>query len=254
MLASIIRERREPFMKKHETVPKKNDTTRQAMEFNAAVLKQLPHLSPVEMQYWIKNQGELQRKLANVLINPDPRKEWKRFYREVFGIPGNIIKEYFADMVLPEKQEGFDWLIIVIEGLTIDKLLDKCRERLVSFWYADDLNNIKSVRIATKTYAVWVRDRIEADKENKNKSAKDCEKEGITGITFEERVLLELFYHWRTGNKHLDLENATICSGSLDSGGFVPLVGFRNGKVHFNYHGCSPDAASESMRTRAVSL
>ena len=228
-------------MKKHGTVRKK-DTTRQAMEFGAALLKQAPHLTPEEMQYWIKNQGKLQETLATALGIPDPRKEWEQFYQEVFGK-----KVDFSELELPGEAEGFNWLIIMMEGLTPNKLFAKCQERFASWRYTDDLDAIKSVRTADKTYSVWVRDRIEADEENKNKSANDCEKEGIKAITLEERLLLELFYHWRTG-KHLDINNVTLCSGSRDPDGDVPRVYFNGRKVSVHYYG----PGDEDLRARSA--
>jgi len=230
-------------MAKHGTVPKR-DTTRQAMEFGAAVLKQLPHLGPEEMQYWIKNQGKLQETLSTALNIPDPRREWERFYQEVFG------KEVdFSELELPEKQDGFNWLIIMLEGLTPNKLFAKCKERFASWRYTDDLDTIKSVRTADKTYAIWVRDRIEADEENKNKSGNDCDKEGIKGMTLEERLLLELFYNWRTG-KHLDIDNITLCSGSRVPDGGVPSVGFRVDGVDVSYY--APVSSGGALRVRSA--
>ncbi len=231
-------------MKKHGTVPKKQDTTRQAMEFGAALLKQAPHLTPEAMQFWIKNQGKLQETLATALGIPDPCREWERFYLEVWGT-----KVDFSQLDLPAKAEGFNWLIIMLEGLTPNKLFDKCKESFVSWRYTEDLNTIKSVRTADKTYAVWVRDRIEADEENKNKSANDCEKEGLKGSTLEERLLLELFYHWRTC-KHLDINNVTLCSGSCYSDGDVPRVGFRGGGVRV--YCFSPGGSGGGLRARSV--
>ena len=93
---------------------------------------------------------------------------------------------------------------------------------------------------------------MEAGKENENLSANKCKELNINGITLEERLLLELFYHWRT-NKHLDINNVTLCTGSRDSGGGVPRVGWDVGKmdVRYYYSGHSLD----SLRSRsAVSL
>jgi hypothetical protein len=231
-------------MTKHGTVPKK-DTTRQTLEFGAAVLKQLPRLEPEDMQYWIKNQGKLQEVLANALGIPDPRLEWQRFYEEVFGV-----KADFLEIVLPEKQEGFNWLVVVQEGMTANRIFDKCKERFQSWRYIEDLNTISSVRKTDKTYAIWLRDRIEADEENKNLSANKCKELGINGITLEERLLLELFYHWRT-SKHLDINNVTLCTGSRDSGGDVPRVGWRGDGMGVDCY-CRPGYSSAYLRARSA--
>jgi len=231
-------------MKKHGTVPRKQDTTRQAMEFGAALLKQAPHLASEEMQYWIKNQGDLQEALAKALGIPDPRREWERFCQEVFGISVD-----FSSLVLPEKRDGFNWLIVMPQGMTANRLFDKCKERFAAWRYTEDLDTTKSVRTAEKATAIWVRDRIEADEENKKKSANVCKAEGINGITLEERLLLELFYHWRTG-KHLDIQNVTLCSGSRNPHGGVPDVSWAVGKLDVG--SCNPGHDSEDLRARAA--
>jgi len=171
--------------------------------------------------------------------------EWVRFYHEVFGIEAD-----FTDLQIPEKRDGFNWLIIMLAGLTPNKLFAKCQERFASWKHTDDLNTIKSVRTADKTYAIWVRDRIEADEENKNKSTNDCKSEGINGITLEERLLLELFYHWRTG-KHLDIDNWTLCSGSRSPDGHVPYVDWHDDELRVSYYppGCYYD---DELRARAA--
>lgn len=62
---------------------------------------------------------------------------------------------------------------------------------------------------------------VEADEDLKNKSADDLEKEGVKGITLRERLIMELVYFEENG-EHLDVQNATLCSGSRDSDGDVP--------------------------------
>jgi len=229
------------------TVPKKVDTTRQAMEFGAALLKQAPHLTPEEMQYWIKNQGELQDVLVKAIVIPDPCRELECFYLEVFNR-----RVDFSDLAIPEKREDFNWLIIILQGLTANRLIEEHKKRFKVECDIKDLNAIKSVRTADKTYAIRLRDRIEADEENKNKSANDCKAEGINGITFVECLFLEVFYHWRTG-KHLDIKNATLCLGSRDSDGGVPCVRWGS-RFNLLVHCYGPDSGGGDLRVREVSL
>ena len=177
---------------------------------------------------------------------PDPRLEWERFYQEVFGI-----KADFSELVLPPRQEGFNWLVIMAEGLTPNRLFDKCKELFASWKYTDDLSAISSVRKTDKTYAIRLRDRVEADKENENLSVNKCKELNINGITLEERLLLELFYHWRT-NKHLDIQNVTLCTGSRDSGGGVPSLDWSDDKMRVGYD--HPDNAYDNLRSRSAVL
>jgi len=170
--------------------------------------------------------------------------EWRRFYWEVFGT--NVD---FSELILPEKRDGFNWLLVMLNGLTANKLFAKCKERFGAWRYTEDLDTIKSVRATDKNYAIWLRDRIEADEENKNKSANDCEKQGINGITLPERLLLELWYHWKTGN-YLDISNWTLCSGSRNPFGRVPYVDWYDDELYVLYF--SPDSSNGCLRARAA--
>jgi len=99
------------------------------------------------------------------------------------------------------------------------------------------------------TYAIWVRDRVEADEEHKNKSAKDLANGNISGETLLERLLHELKYFLET-SKHLDLTNITLCSGSRDSDGSVSDVGWRGDRLCVDWDG--PGLAVGILRAREV--
>ncbi|MEK7192228.1 MAG: hypothetical protein AAB646_01805 [Patescibacteria group bacterium] len=83
--------------------------------------------------------------------------------------------------------------------------------------------NISTCRKADQDYAIWVRDRVEADEELKNKSADDLKASGTNCIILEERLMLEFFYYWKN-KSHLDIQNVTLCAGSRYSDGGVPEV------------------------------
>jgi len=227
-------------------------TLGQIKDIISVLIQAIPStLTKEAAQKIIGNKGrlikELQRifqEIAGATCHEEFLTEWARFYQEVFGITAD-----FSDLGIPEKKEGFPWLLVMLKGLTANKLFDKCKEQFGTWRYTEDLNAIKSVRTTEKTYAIWLRDRVEADEENKNKSAKDCEKEGINGITLEERLLLELWYFWKTG-KHLDIQNVTLCSGSRYPYGYVPGVGWFDGRLDVDY--CSTDNAHGDLRSRAA--
>ncbi|MCX6766489.1 MAG: hypothetical protein NT170_01765 [Candidatus Moranbacteria bacterium] len=96
-------------------------------------------------------------------------------------------------------------------------------------------------------YAVWVRARVEADDEFKNLSANDLKKQGHKGITLEERLVLELFYFWKSG-KHLDIQNVTLCAGSRYSDGNVPNVNWNDDKLNVNWY--NTGNANDNLRSR----
>jgi len=174
-------------------------------------------------------------------------KDFENFYKEVFGMEVDL-----SEVEIPEKKEGFDRLIILVPGMTPQKLYDKCAEQFsCNKWTKTDLDKIvKSERTSeTNAYAVWFRDRVEADDELKDKSADELEAEGILGITLEERLIYELKYFKETGN-HLDISNITLCSGSRYSDGDVPRVRWRGGRLEV--YGSHPVNRSDGVRTRAA--
>ena len=176
--------------------------------------------------------------------------DWQNFYNELFGIETD-----FSDLQIPEKQEGFDRLIIVAKEMTPQLLYDKCKELFLCWkWTNKNLDKIvKSERIAKNgAYAIWVRNRVEADEELKNLSADDLKKKNISGITLEERLIHELKYFKETG-KHLDRDNITLCAGSRYSDGDVPDVYWYIGELKLRWD--SSDFRSDDLRARrAVSI
>jgi hypothetical protein len=167
--------------------------------------------------------------------------EWQRFYKEVFGYTTD-----FSKLQIPDKANGFNWLIIHAR-LKLSEIFKACKERFPIESCFTEMGKVDSNRSYPEIYAIWVRDRIEADRENKNRSARyfttPC-------ITFEERLLLEIWYYRMTGGEHLDTTNATLCTGShYDHSGYVPTVCWRN-KLIIGF--CRYEAARNYIRTRSV--
>ena len=175
--------------------------------------------------------------------------DWKNFYRDTFGIEVD-----FSELQVPKKEEGFDRLIIVVQGMTPQKLFDKCKELFPCWkWTDENLDEVVSSERTSKNgaYAVWFRDRIEADEELKNLSANNLKEQGINGITLEERLLYKLKYFAETG-EHLDIVNITLCSGSRDSGGSVPVVCCWRDELQVNW--CSSGVHDGALRSRQAVL
>ena len=104
-----------------------------------------------------------------------------------------------------------------------------------------------------KSYAIWVRERVEADEELANLSADDLvakkAKMKFADITPLERMLYELKFFMETG-KHLDIQNVTLCSGSRDSGGHVPRAYWRGSRFEVDWDYL--DSRDSSLRSREV--
>jgi len=198
--------------------------------------------SPLDPE-WVA--GELQRIIdasGKVLTEIT---DWQQFYHDLFGLEIDLL-----GLSVPAKKKGFDRLVIVAQGMTLQRLYDNCVKLCPCWkWTDDDLDKIvQSERTAKDgTYAVWFRDVVEADEELKNLSANDLKEKGIPGITLEERLLMELKYFKETGN-HLDIKSWTLCSGSRGSGGRVPGVGWGSGGLRVGWY--HPDGAYDCLRSR----
>ena len=153
--------------------------------------------------------------------------DWKKFYRDVFRINVDL-----SGIKIPERTTGFDRLIVVIPQMTMRTLFEKC-DQMFGVWkyFSGEIDDdfVQSERKAAKgAYAIWVKDAIDSDEELKNISKKEFGAKAFYGMTLPERLLMELKFHNETGG-HLDLNSATICSGSNFSSWKIPMV-FWNGE------------------------
>ena len=177
--------------------------------------------------------------------------DWTKFYQDVFGLTADL-----SQVPLPPYRPGFHWGVAVLQGLTKQQAFNKGRELFFSWKYTDqDLDETvpqdKDERTAANgSYVVWCRPRVEPDEEHKNKSANDIKAQGIKSMTLLERLLLGLWFFWKT-KRHLDVKNITLCAGSRDSGGSVSSMYLdRGGYVRVDWG--SPGDASSDLRVREV--
>jgi len=132
----------------------------------------------------IKNDKDFATTLGRKTMSELVKKQlvaWAKFYHEEFGIRLDTTK-----IKIPAHQNGWNYLIVVAQGLTPEKIFAAMKRKMPAWKYLDNLDSIESVRKADKTYAVWVRDRQEADEELKDKSANDLNGDGTNCITLEE--------------------------------------------------------------------
>lgn len=127
---------------------------------------------------------------------------------------------------------------------TIEYLFGEC-EKLFPCKAWCDLNKITSDRSCI--YTITFKPNIEADEENKNKSANDLK--DVKTITLEERLILELQYFKATG-KHLDIINWTLCAGSRGTDGHVPSASWNDYQFQVGYY--RPDYSDGSIRARSA--
>lgn len=206
----------------------------------------------VGRDFWsrLAHDEDLFRRIVSLAIQPESQDELAkqaRFWREVFGIELDL-----ADITVPKKRNGFNWLIVIPEGMTPSRVFDNCAKEFRCERYGVDLDAAtkdRNDREATKTYAVRFCDRVEADEELKNLSADDLKKTKIPGNTLLERLILGRWYFWKF-RKHLDIDNITLCSGSRDGGGDVPRVSWCDGEMCvYWFH---PASRRQRLRSRQV--
>ena len=147
---------------------------------------------------------------------------WPRFWR-AFGY-----RYDHEALILPEYRDGFGWSVVTPERdqWPMSRLLHEVCQRIFpiySFYNDQDLDGIISTAEPTGAHVVLTRDRVEADEEHKNKSAKTIEAENISTMPPRQRAVLEARYFMETG-EHLDIVSVTICAGSRYADGFVPYA------------------------------
>ena len=174
--------------------------------------------------------------------------DWANFYKEVYGLELD-----FSGITIPDRKPGFDRLLVIAQGMTPQRLFDKCKELFPSVVKYTDRNLdeiIESDRTSKdRHYAIWIRDRVEADEENKNFSADDLKKRGSAEITFEERTLYELKFFKETSD-HPDKKSWTLCPGSRFSGGGVPYACWFDDEFRVDWR-CTGDHFA-FLRSRSV--
>jgi len=199
-------------------------------------------ITPEELDLFVNRRNPFEGR-REVLV------QWETLYREL-GIPAD-----FSGLKIPAKRRGFDRLIVVPQGIKIQQAYDACAKAFTCWkWMDEDFDAIVTENDRNSdngNYAIWVRERVEADEEWKNKSANQLRERNVPGITFLERLLDELKFFKETG-RHLDIKNVTLCSGSRCRDGRVPHVYFYEfrGKVHV--HRYIPGFADDSLRAREV--
>ncbi len=192
---------------------------------------------------------------ATTTNEPTPdHKGWVSFYERFF--PAELASAGGPDVIhavpIPEQKGDFERVLIVIPGISMNRVYDECAEHFTCWRYTEDLD--KNVPVNDRSavggaYAIRLRARVEADEEHKNNSANDLAASGVKGITLLERMLLELKHFEETGG-HLDIQNVTLCSGSRDADGGVPYAGWRDGEFGVNWD--EPSSQYPFLRVREV--
>lgn len=163
-------------------------------------------------------------------------KDWNQFYNKYFGLNLN-----FSAINIPDTKRGFDRLILIPKGLTIEMVLSAFYGKNVGIFRNMKVIEVQNstsiydiermgVRKSDKSYALWVRDCEWSDTAHRGLSPEMSLSLNIPGITLLERLVYHLKYFDETG-EHLDIDTQTFCTGSVyvDQEGkkIVPTVSYQ---------------------------
>ncbi|GEM_PF-6863497 len=173
----------------------------------------------------------------------------KTFIEEMEAFYGEVYGHYLPKVKLPPVREGFSWGLVMIHVPIETELAAMKAQFPIYRWTDENLDTIvSSVRSAVKKpYAVWFRDRVEADTELASRSYNDLVAAKANCITLPERIRLERWFYWKT-KKHLDPKSITLCGGSRSSVGSVPDVNWDGSGLYVNWF--PPQVAFELLRAR----
>ena len=127
------------------------------------------------------------------------------------------------------------------------EIIEECK-KLFPVWTYKDITD-KEFPPPKKQTTRYFKKNVEADEDLKNLSADDLKEKGEKGITLRERLIMELDYFKETG-KHLDIRSSTLCSGSRDSDGGVPIVDWYDGRPDILWY--DSGNRSDNLRARAA--
>ncbi len=252
-------------MRKAGKTPLTPTLHKQTLAFAGAVLAQLPRLSETDQQNYIRNPKRLQKVLEKAFAEDLPKEEipywadllrWKIVYHKLFGHDPDL-----SVIDIPSKPEGFGPMRLIVVAKEIiewtgnrplEGALEELEKHFPVWEYISDLDTSITTNDRdpkNHSYAVWVRDTCEADEEFAGQSANDLKEMGHSGITLLERQLLEADYFFEKG-EHLDVVNATLCSGSRYSDGSVPSADWFDDRFRVNWF--DPSDRLGDLRSRRV--
>lgn len=243
-------------MKNHETV--RPMTEGQNDDLAKTVRESIPMMSFEDADAVLANKGPLVAEIRSAFEKYMPGSLANRqvaIWREIYKIHLGIELDLTTIISVPPHRKGFDRLIVVARGVTIQQAYDVCA-KLFPCLKSTDRNLDEAVptndRMPTMgAYAIWVRDRIEADEELKNLSANNLAAKSIATLTVLERELFELAYFIETG-KHLDVKNISLLAGSRSGSRGVPCACWVGGRFRVDVFWYFPGFSRDLLRARQV--
>lgn len=182
----------------------------------------------------------------------DTSSQVERWLRHLCEWDGLKLADQEIEAVLPARVVGFDRLVVMPKGFGANAQCARLAIRKKVWRSHNDLDSVVgSVRTTDRLYAVWCRNRIEADEENANRPASDFEQAQC--LTLPERLGLEGIYTYETGGReHLDRHNRTLCAGSRARSGSVPHMYWAGGKLYVDAYWCGVAGRGPGLRVRSA--
>ncbi|MCC2630971.1 MAG: hypothetical protein K0S38_780 [Candidatus Paceibacter sp.] len=153
-------------------------------------------------------------------------KQLTKMYRELLQWKVSFKK----DIVIPNRREGHDRLLIIPEGFHLESMRCLCEQLFGTGVRArknfSSQHEHKNERNPTETYAIWVSSSPSPDLIGM--SDDDLEAKNILSMTLIEGCINQV-YHWYTTGQHL--QGFTVCAGSECDNGYIPCVGLSEDKV-----------------------
>ena len=182
-----------------------------------------------------------------------PDINWQMTYRKL-----GMEREYEAalkTLTIPSENPQL-WIGLMLKLSICNEVVAAFRRDGVQVYtYREDLDAGLEVHASRGTikcpYIVGFKRAVEADDENKNKSANFLAEENHKGMMLPERLVWGYGY-WVTAKEHLDVKSITLCSGSRYSDGGVPSVDCGPGSRGVYVVYCNPDDAYDVLRSRSV--
>lgn len=198
------------------------------------------------------NNGGISPYIAAPLLNTEAFiADWQEFCR-LHGMKMNN-----PSFKLPLVTPGFNWGVWVPKGMTPQRAYGIAASMFPCWKWCGERSLDEVIDFSRETrsasawqYVVWCRDRVEADEELKNISALQIAERQINTLGLTETLLLHGWFYWKSGDKHLDVKNISLCPASRYSGGDVPGVywdGY-SGKLHVDRY--NPGGADGILRFR----
>ena len=178
--------------------------------------------------------------------------DWREFYR-LHSMKANppSLKS------LPPVTTGFYWGVWVLKGVTSQRAYEMassmfscwkwCGERSLD----EDVDFTQEARSASaRQYFVWCEDSVEPPARLANLSAVQIVERQINTLGLTETLLLHGWFHWKSGGKHLDVKNVSLCPVSRYSDGDVPSVFWDGFYGRLDVVSYNPGNANGDLRSR----